>query len=133
MRRRSAEICLYVPTTVALYILNQKRNSLNRDRGTLLRMQVMVAHDDSLIPPPSGSSGCGLTAIGKAPPVRPIQAPTLTETSTRMRTSEEAEIELEATAELPAAAERNRGEAERDRERPMTNATAAAVAGGGAR
>ncbi len=28
MRRRSAEICVHVPTTVALYILNQKRDSL---------------------------------------------------------------------------------------------------------
>src|SRR5678815_2848338 len=30
IRRRSAEICIYVPTTVALYILNQKRDSLNQ-------------------------------------------------------------------------------------------------------
>src|SRR5262249_57829992 len=28
IRRRSAEICIYVPTNVALYILNQKRESL---------------------------------------------------------------------------------------------------------
>src|SRR5262249_28515193 len=30
IRRRSAEICVYVPTTVALYLLNQKRESLTQ-------------------------------------------------------------------------------------------------------
>ena len=35
MRRRSAEICVYVPTTVALYILNQKRELAGAAGGAL--------------------------------------------------------------------------------------------------
>src|SRR6516165_623551 len=50
MRRRSAEICIYVPTTVALYILNQKRDSLVQ-LETRYNLRVMVARDDALIPP----------------------------------------------------------------------------------
>ena len=50
VRRRSAEICVYVPTTVALYILNQKRDSLVQ-LETRYNLRVLVARDDALIPP----------------------------------------------------------------------------------
>src|SRR5215469_6946389 len=50
MRRRSAEICVHVPTTVALYILNQKRDSLVQLEA-LYEIRVLVARDDALIPP----------------------------------------------------------------------------------
>ena len=50
MRRRSAEICVYVPTTVALYILNQKRDSLVQLEARYA-IRVLVAQDDALIPP----------------------------------------------------------------------------------
>ena len=50
MRRRSAEICVYVPTTVALYILNQKRHSLV-ELETRYDLRVLLARDDALIPP----------------------------------------------------------------------------------
>jgi ribonuclease E len=50
MRRRSAEICVYVPTTVALYILNHKRDSLAQLESRY-GIHVLVARDDSLIPP----------------------------------------------------------------------------------
>jgi len=50
MRRRSAEICIYVPTTVALYILNQKRDSLAQLEARY-GIRVLVAQDDTLIPP----------------------------------------------------------------------------------
>jgi ribonuclease E len=50
MRRRSAEVCVYVPTTVALYILNHKRDSLAQ-LETRYSIHVLVARDDSLIPP----------------------------------------------------------------------------------
>src|SRR3990167_9018836 len=46
IRRRSAEICLYVPTNVALYILNQKRESLSQIEARY-GLRVMVAQDDS--------------------------------------------------------------------------------------
>ena len=41
IRRRSAEICVYVPTDVALYMLNQKRESLAQIEARY-GMQVMV-------------------------------------------------------------------------------------------
>src|SRR5579875_2654267 len=47
IRRRSAEICVYVPTAVALYILNQKRDSLIRLEGRY-GVSVTVTADDSL-------------------------------------------------------------------------------------
>jgi ribonuclease E len=50
MRRRSAEICVYVPTNVALYILNQKRDSLVQ-LETRYSLRVLIARDDTLIPP----------------------------------------------------------------------------------
>ena len=50
IRRRSAEICLYVPTAVALYVLNQKREMLAQIEMRY-GFRVTVAHDDTLIPP----------------------------------------------------------------------------------
>ena len=50
MRRRSAEICVHVPTMVALYILNQKRDSLVQLEARYA-IRVLVARDDALIPP----------------------------------------------------------------------------------
>jgi ribonuclease E len=50
MRRRSAEICVHVPTTVALYILNQKRDSLVQLESRY-EFRVLIARDDALIPP----------------------------------------------------------------------------------
>jgi ribonuclease E len=50
MRSRSAEVCVYVPTTVALYILNHKRDSLAQ-LETRYGIHVLMARDDTLIPP----------------------------------------------------------------------------------
>jgi ribonuclease E len=50
MRRHAAEICVYVPTTVALYILNHKRQSLAQLEARY-GFHVLVARDDALIPP----------------------------------------------------------------------------------
>jgi ribonuclease E len=50
MRRRAAEVCVYVPTPVALYILNQKRDSLVQLEARYA-IRVFVARDDTLIPP----------------------------------------------------------------------------------
>ena len=50
MRRRAAEVCVYVPTNVALYVLNQKRESLSQIESRY-GMHVLVARDDTLIPP----------------------------------------------------------------------------------
>jgi ribonuclease E len=50
MRRRSAEVCVYVPTAVALYILNHKRDSLAQ-LETRYGIRALMARDDALIPP----------------------------------------------------------------------------------
>jgi ribonuclease E len=94
IRRRSAEICLYVPTNVALYILNQKRESLTQIEARY-GLRVMVAQDDALIPPSFRIERLRAYGTGEAPPLRAIQAPTL---------AEEDEEEAEDVGEIAAAA-----------------------------
>ena len=50
IRRRSAEITLYVPTAIALYILNQKRDALAAIEERY-EFRVLLSGDDTLIPP----------------------------------------------------------------------------------
>src|SRR6266851_2061947 len=76
IRRRAAEVCLYVPTNVALYILNQKRESLTQIEARY-GMRVMVAQDDTLIPPNFRLERLRAYGAGEAPPLRAIQAPIL--------------------------------------------------------
>src|SRR5689334_13606234 len=93
IRRRSAEICIYVPTTVALYMLNQKRESLAQIEARY-GIKVLVARDDSLIPPSFRLERLRAYGAGEAPPLRPIQAPTVPEYDDEdADEAEEAEIE----------------------------------------
>jgi ribonuclease E len=48
LRRRAAEVLVYAPTRVVLYILNQKRADLSR-LETLHNFRVAIANDDTLI------------------------------------------------------------------------------------
>jgi ribonuclease E len=74
-RARSAEVCVYVPTTVALYILNQKRDSLAQIE-VRYGLRVTVGRDDSLIPPNFRLERLRSYAAGEAPPPpRQIQPP----------------------------------------------------------
>ncbi len=50
MRKRSTEITMWVPTGVALYILNQKRDMLARIEEEY-ELKIYLESDDSLIPP----------------------------------------------------------------------------------
>jgi ribonuclease E len=50
MRRRSAEITVAVPSSVALYILNQKRAALQQNEARY-GFHVTVTEDDTLVPP----------------------------------------------------------------------------------
>jgi ribonuclease E len=112
MRRRSAEICVYVPTTVALYILNQKRDSLVQLEERY-DIRVMMARDDALIPPAfrlerlRAFSSTETTAL----PATPLtQAPI----------SDEEDEEIEEAAELPPVeeeADQERGRSRRRRRR----------------
>jgi ribonuclease E len=112
MRRRSAEICVHVPMTVALYILNQKRDSLVQLEGRY-GIRVLVARDDTLIPPAfrlerlRGYSPAEAAVLPAAPLT---QAPT----------PDEDEEEIDDAADAPGAeqdAEEERGRPRRRRRR----------------
>jgi ribonuclease E len=49
-KRRAAELTVYVPTEVALYILNHKRTTLAEIEARN-EIKVFLAHDDTLVPP----------------------------------------------------------------------------------
>src|SRR5216110_387318 len=114
IRRRSAEICIYVPTTVALYILNQKRESLAQIEARY-GVRVMVARDDSLIPPSFRLERLRAYGAGEAPPLpRSIQAPAIEEDEEEETAEQEEDIE--AVPSRPVGAEAA-GEQESDEER----------------
>src|SRR5204862_2881426 len=115
IRRRSAEICIYVPTTVALYILNQKRESLAQIEERY-GVKVMMARDDSLIPPAFRLERLRAYGAGEAPPLpRSIQAPAIEEDEEE-ESAEQEEGDIEAAPSRPAGAEAA-GEQESDEER----------------
>jgi ribonuclease E len=99
IRRRAAEICIYVPTNVALYILNQKRESLNQIEARY-GIKVTVARDDSLVPPAFRLERLRPFGAGEAPPLRTVQAPTVVEDE-----DEAADEEAEAAATVEAPGE----------------------------
>src|SRR5689334_21072316 len=93
MRRRSAEICVHVPTSVALYILNQKRDSLVQLEARYA-IRVLVARDDALIPPAFRLER--LRAYTAAEPA-PLAAAPLTQVPISDEEDEELEEALEAS------------------------------------
>jgi ribonuclease E len=72
-RGRTAELCIYVPTAVALYILNQKRDSLAQIEARY-GLRVIVGRDDALVPPNFRLERLRAFAAGEAPPPR-VAAP----------------------------------------------------------
>jgi ribonuclease E len=78
IRRRSHEITVYVPTAVALYILNQKRQTL-ADIERRYGFRVSLYADDQLIPPEmriERTRGVG----EEGPAIEEVAAPASTET-----------------------------------------------------
>ena len=73
-RARSAEIRVYVPTSVALYILNQKRDSLAQIEARY-GLRAMIDRDDTLIPPNFRLERLRAYAVGEAPPPRLLAPP----------------------------------------------------------
>jgi ribonuclease E len=73
-RARSAEICVYVPTGVALYLLNQKRDSLAQIEARY-NFRVIVGRDDALIPPNFRLERLRAFPAGEAPQPRPAPPP----------------------------------------------------------
>ena len=133
MRRRSAEICVHVPTTVALYILNQKRDSLVQLEARYA-IRVLVAQDDALIPPAFRLER--LRAYAAAEPAALPAAP-LTQTAI----SDEEEEEIEESAEASEVEQesgdghgrsrRRRRRRRRHEEEPASQSAVSAVQSGG--
>jgi len=115
-RRRAAEVCLYVPTNVALYILNQKRESLTQIEARY-GLKVMVAQDDSLIPPNFRLERLRVYGAGEAPPLRAIQAPALSEEDEEEEVADAAAATSQAAPEQESEEERGRRRRRRRRRR----------------
>jgi ribonuclease E len=118
MRLRSAEVCVYVPTTVALYILNHKRDSLAQLEARY-GVHVLVARDDALIPPAFRLGRLRAYEPGDAVPVAP--APLSQQPEIDEEGAEEEELDVtEAGAERRGQdddEERNRARRRRRRRR----------------
>jgi ribonuclease E len=97
-RARTAELCIYVPTSVALYVLNQKRESLTQIE-TRYGMRVAVSRDDTLIPPNYRAERVRAYAAGEAPPPRLVAPPLAL-------VEDEDEVEMEDEEIADAAPER---------------------------
>src|SRR6516162_6731633 len=109
MRRRSAEVCVYMPTAVALYILNQKRDSLVQLEARY-GIRVSVAQDDALVPPAfrlERLRSYAPTETGVSPAAPLTQAPA----------PEEEEEEIEEAAEISATEQEEDIERSRSRRR----------------
>src|SRR5438067_1155934 len=97
IRRRSAEVCIYVPTTVALYILNQKRESLTQIEARY-GLKVLLATDDTLIPP-----AFRLERLRTHVPAEPVVSPIAPLRQAPIPDEEEEEIEEEIEEVVEAA------------------------------
>ncbi len=99
IRRRSAEILVYVPTAVALYVLNQKRASLVQIEARY-GIHVTLARDDALIPPnfrlermrPAGPSEAPVPAtLSLVPEIEEAEEAELAEEAVESEAKEELE------------------------------------------
>ncbi len=113
MRRRSAEISVAVPSSVALYILNQKRAALQQNEARY-GFRVTVTEDDALIPPAFRLDRVrALTPaeIAALPVLQPLPMP-VEEPEEEISAEEDVIEELgeEGEAEAPPAHRRHRAE-----------------------
>ena len=115
-RARSAEICVYVPTGVALYILNQKRESLAQIEARY-GLKVIVGRDDSLIPPNFRLERLRAFAAGEAPPPPRLAAPPPVEVEEEDEDEDVAETASQANGEDHEARAEERGGRRRRRRR----------------
>ena len=129
MRRRSAEICVYVPTTVALYILNQKRDSLVQLEARYA-IRVLVAQDDALIPPAFRLERLRAYTAAEPPalPAAPLtQTPISDEEEEEIDEAAEASDAEQESADGQGRSRRRRRRRRRHEEEPTSQATATAA------
>ncbi|HJU17092.1 MAG TPA: ribonuclease E/G, partial [Stellaceae bacterium] len=106
IRRRSAEVCVYVPTLVALYILNQKRDSLIQ-LEVRYGLHVLVTRDDALIPPAFRLERLRPYSVGET--AATVPAP-LTQAALEEEEDEDAEAAETVAQEAEAPAAPDEGE-----------------------
>ena len=118
-RLRSAEIVMHVPSTVALYILNHKRDALARIEARY-GLRVAFGRDDSLIPPAYRLERTRTRTAGEPLPAPQPQPPMIeVEEGIEVETIEAVEAEGEAehaeSGEMAATAdEHERGDGDGD-------------------
>ena len=118
IRQRSANIVLHVPTPVALYILNQKRDRL-ADIESRYAFTVTVETDDTLIPPEYRLDRQRVVEDGEADaPAQAAEAATTTTTSTTTTTTTTSETD-------DGAPRKRRSRRRRTKRRDDTDQTAA--------
>jgi ribonuclease E len=114
IRLRAAELCVFVPTAVALYLLNQKRDSLARIEQHYA-IKILVDHDDSLIPPSFRIERLRARDANEIPVVRrSIQTPVIEDDDD---SDDVVEDEAEETAAAQPEARRRGRDRGRGRER----------------
>jgi ribonuclease E len=105
-RQKSVAITVSVPTAVALFVLNHKRQSL-ADLEARQGFRIYLAADDSLVPPEFRIERLKALAPGDQPPA-PVVQPSAPPPEAENEADIEADIEAEATegaaAEEPAEA-----------------------------
>ncbi|HKX10818.1 MAG TPA: Rne/Rng family ribonuclease, partial [Stellaceae bacterium] len=111
MRRRSADVSVAVPTSVALYILNQKRAMLAAAEQRY-HFRVTITRDDTLIPP-----NMRLERVRALTPDEIAALPPLEVPETPYLDEEEDEIADVADVEADVVAEEGVTEAREDRHR----------------
>ncbi|MEE2655631.1 MAG: Rne/Rng family ribonuclease [Pseudomonadota bacterium] len=97
IRNRSTEVAVTVPTPIALYILNQKRGSLNQVEARY-NFQVQIFGDDSLVPPDMNLERVKNKVATES---EGDSEPTLTEASKNKETPELEDGKQEARARRP--------------------------------
>ncbi len=105
IRGKSAEILVYVPTAVALYILNQKRAML-ASIEMRYHMAVQIGRDDALIPPDFRLERLRQRLPGELPPPPPMVVPIEEDEDEEVfEETAEAEEQAGAVGAEPVAAE----------------------------
>jgi ribonuclease E len=112
IRMRSSEIIISVPTAIALYILNQKREALIGIEQRY-NFKVNVAGDDSLIPP-----DIRVERVKAATGPRP-QAEAATDVPTEIEDEAEVEIDAEASETVEKEPARKRRPRRRRKKEPV--------------
>ncbi|MBM3545697.1 MAG: Rne/Rng family ribonuclease [Alphaproteobacteria bacterium] len=103
-KRRAAEVMVYVPAGVALYILNHKRMAL-ADIETRHGMKIFLGQDDQLVPPNHRIERLKIRDAQSQQPPQPEPRPQLAQAPALPPPADEEDDEGEAPERAPQSAE----------------------------